>query len=105
MAETWSHPGYLTVTFSGKRSSWAICPMCAGEMTAGLGYIELNKFKPPIELELAFVAPDVMIDVVHAASDDMGSCSAAVTYQGDAQPTPHPSPMSSPIENERHRSG
>jgi hypothetical protein len=58
MAETWSHPGYLTVTFSGKRSSWAMCPMCAGEMTAGLGYIELSRFKPPMELELAFVAPD-----------------------------------------------
>jgi hypothetical protein len=32
--------------------------MVAGEMTAGLAYIELSKFKPPMEFELAFVVPD-----------------------------------------------
>ena len=32
--------------------------MCAGEMTAGLAYIELSKFKPPVEMELAFIAAD-----------------------------------------------
>ena len=32
--------------------------MIAGEMTAGLGYIELSKFKPPLEFELAFIVPD-----------------------------------------------
>jgi hypothetical protein len=58
MAETWSHPGYLTMTASGKADGWGLCPMVAGEMTAGLAYIELNKFKPPIEYEMAFIVPD-----------------------------------------------
>ena len=58
MAETWSHPGFLTMTSSGKSAGWGLCPMVAGEMTAGLGYIELSKFKPPLEFELAFIVPD-----------------------------------------------
>jgi hypothetical protein len=58
MAETWSHPGYLTLTSSGKSDGWALCPMVAGEMTAGLAYIELSKFKPPMEFEMAFEVPD-----------------------------------------------
>lgn len=58
MAETWSHPGYLTMTPSGKYDGWAICPMAAAQMTAGLAYVELAKFKPPIEFELAYVVPD-----------------------------------------------
>jgi hypothetical protein len=58
VAETWSHPGYLTLTASGKSDGWAICPMVAGQMTAGLAYIELSKFKPPMEFEMAFDVPD-----------------------------------------------
>jgi hypothetical protein len=58
MAETWSHPGYLSLTVSGKSDGFAICPMVAGQMTAGLAFIELSKFKPPMEFELAFDVPD-----------------------------------------------
>jgi hypothetical protein len=58
VAETWSHPGFLTLTSSGKSDGWAVCPMVAGEMTAGLAYIELSKFKPPMEFEMAFEVPD-----------------------------------------------
>jgi hypothetical protein len=58
MAETWSHPGYLTLTSSGKSDGWGMCPMLAGQMTAGLAYIDLSKFKPPMEFELAFIVPD-----------------------------------------------
>jgi len=58
VAETWSHPGYLTLTSSGKSDGWAVCPMVAGQMTAGLAYIELSKFKPPMEFEMAFDVPD-----------------------------------------------
>jgi len=56
--DTWSNPGYLTVTFSGKKTSWAMCPMLDAQMTSGLGYVELDKFEPPLELEIGFVAPD-----------------------------------------------
>lgn len=56
--ETYSHPGYLTVTFSGRMSNWAMCPILDAEMTAGLGYIELSKFKPPLEFEIGFIAED-----------------------------------------------
>jgi len=58
MKETWSNPGYLTITFLGKRGSWAMCPAIDGEHSPGLGYIHLSKFKPPIEMEIAFIAPD-----------------------------------------------
>ena len=56
--ETFSNPGYLTVTFAGTPSGWAFCPMVASEMTAGLGYINLDRFAPPMEFEVAFIAPD-----------------------------------------------
>jgi len=58
LTETWSNPGYLTVTFSGKKGAWAMCPALDGQTTEGLAYIEMEKFKPPLELEIAFIAPD-----------------------------------------------
>jgi len=57
LQETFTNPGYLTVTFAGTMSGWALCPMFASEMTAGLGYINLDKFPPPMEFEVAFIGP------------------------------------------------
>jgi hypothetical protein len=58
MVETWSNPGYMTVTFCGKAGGWAMCPAIDGQNTAGLGYIELSKFPPPLEMEIAIIARD-----------------------------------------------
>ena len=58
LQETFSNPGYLTLTFAGTRSGWALCPMVASEMTAGLGYINLDRFPPPMEFEVAFQTTD-----------------------------------------------
>ena len=35
-----------------------MCPAIDGQNTAGLGYIDYSKFKPPLEMEVAFIAPD-----------------------------------------------
>jgi hypothetical protein len=48
----------MTVTFAGKPGSWAMCPAIDGQNTAGLGYIELSKFPPPLEMEIAFICRD-----------------------------------------------
>jgi hypothetical protein len=56
--ETWSNPGYMTVTFAGKPGAWAMCPAIDGQNAAGMGYIELDKFPPPLETEVAFICPD-----------------------------------------------
>jgi hypothetical protein len=52
IAETYSNPGYCTVTLLGMNGGWAMCPIVAGDG------IELARFKPPIEFETAFIAPD-----------------------------------------------
>jgi len=59
--ETWSNPGYLTATFAG-RFGW---PFGLTPMTEALidgnpvqHMIDLSRFKPPMEFEVAFIAPD-----------------------------------------------
>jgi hypothetical protein len=52
MAETYSHPGNLTVTLLGMNGAWAMCPILSGDG------VDLARHKPPIEFEVAFTAPD-----------------------------------------------
>ena len=50
LAETYSHPGNLTVTLLGMNGAWAMCPIISGDG------VDLARHKPPIEFETAFVA-------------------------------------------------
>jgi hypothetical protein len=52
LAETYSHPGNLTVTLLGMNGAWAMCPMIAGDG------IDLARHNPPVEFEVAFSPPD-----------------------------------------------
>lgn len=52
LAETFSNPGYLTVTLLGMNGGWAMCPILSG------GGIDLAQHQPPLEFETAFIAPD-----------------------------------------------
>jgi hypothetical protein len=52
LAETYSHPGNLTVTLLGMNGAWAMCPMISGDG------VDLARHKPPIEFETAFTPPD-----------------------------------------------
>jgi hypothetical protein len=52
IAETYSNPGYSTVTLLGMNGGWAMCPIVSGDA------IDLARFKPPIEFETAFIAAD-----------------------------------------------
>ncbi len=52
LAETYSHPGNLTVTLLGMNGAWAMCPILSGDG------VDLARHKPPIEFETSFVAPD-----------------------------------------------
>jgi hypothetical protein len=52
LAETYSNPGYCTVTLLGMNGGWAMCPIISGDG------VDLAHFKPPIEFETAFIAPD-----------------------------------------------
>jgi len=58
VVETWSNPGYSTVTFPGKYGAWAMCPRLDCVSEAGVAYFEMDQMPPPLEMELAFVAPD-----------------------------------------------
>lgn len=51
--ETYSNPGYLTITCYGQNGGWALCPILSA------GMVELNKDrKPPFEIETCFIPPD-----------------------------------------------
>ncbi|MBI3865527.1 MAG: hypothetical protein HY290_26945 [Planctomycetia bacterium] len=52
LAETFSNPGYLTVTLLGMNGGWAMCPIIASSA------IDLAQHKPPLEFETAFIAPE-----------------------------------------------
>jgi hypothetical protein len=52
LAETYSNPGFLTVTLLGMNGGWAMCPIIASSS------IDLERHRPPVEFETAFVAPD-----------------------------------------------
>jgi hypothetical protein len=52
LAETYSHPGNLTVTLLGMNGAWAMCPIITGDG------IDIARHKPPLEFETAFTAPD-----------------------------------------------
>lgn len=52
LAETYSNPGFLTVTLLGMNGGWAMCPILSGDG------IDLARHKPPLEFETAFIAPD-----------------------------------------------
>jgi hypothetical protein len=52
LAETYSHPGNLTVTLLGMNGAWAMCPIISGDG------VDLARHKPPVEFETAFTAPD-----------------------------------------------
>jgi hypothetical protein len=52
LAETFSNPGYLTVTLLGMNGGWAMCPILSGDG------IDLKLHKPPLEFETSFIAPD-----------------------------------------------
>jgi hypothetical protein len=52
LAETYSNPGFLTVTLLGMNGGWAMCPIISGDG------IDLARHKPPLEFETAFIAPD-----------------------------------------------
>jgi hypothetical protein len=58
ITETFSHPGYLTVTLMGMNGMWGMAPMLAADMPGGLGYVDLKKFKPPWEIETSFIPPE-----------------------------------------------
>jgi len=58
ITETFSHRGYLTVTLMGMNGMWGMAPALSAEMPGGLGYVDVNKFKPPWEIETSFIAPD-----------------------------------------------
>ena len=52
LAETYSHPGYCTVTLLGMNGGWAMCPIVAGDG------IDLARFRPPLEFETSFIAAE-----------------------------------------------
>lgn len=52
LCETFSNPGYLTVTQYGNNGSWAMCPILSEPS------IDFSVRKPPFEIELAFKSPD-----------------------------------------------
>jgi hypothetical protein len=52
IAETYSNPGYSTVTLLGMNGGWAMCPIVSGDG------IDLAQYKTPIDFETAFIAPD-----------------------------------------------
>lgn len=52
IAETYSNPGYLTVTLLGMNGGWAMCPIISSSA------IDLARHKPPVEFETAFIAPE-----------------------------------------------
>ena len=52
IAETYSNPGYCTVTLLGMNGGWAMCPIISA------GAIDLARIQPPLEFETAFIAPD-----------------------------------------------
>lgn len=58
ITQTFTHPGYLTVSLMGTNAVWGMAPMLAAEMPGGLGYVDLDRFKPPWEIETSFVSPD-----------------------------------------------
>lgn len=51
LAETYSHPGSLTVTLLGMNGAWAMCPNISGD-----GF-DLLRQKLPLNFETAFTAP------------------------------------------------
>ncbi len=50
LAETFSHPGKLTVTLLGMNGGWAMCPIISGDG------VDLARHRAPIEFETAFTA-------------------------------------------------
>jgi len=51
--ETYSNPGYMTITCYGQNGGWALCPiMAAGKIDV------LEDHEPPLEMELAFIPPE-----------------------------------------------
>ena len=58
VTQTFTHPGYLTVTLMGMNGMWGMAPALSAEMPGGLGYVDVKKFKPPWEIETSFIAPD-----------------------------------------------
>ncbi|MFO1094306.1 MAG: hypothetical protein U0992_13520 [Planctomycetaceae bacterium] len=52
LAETFSNPGYLSVTLLGMNGGWAMCPILSGDG------IDLQLHQPPLEFETSFIAPD-----------------------------------------------
>jgi hypothetical protein len=52
LAETYSNSGFCTVTLLGMNGGWAMCPIVSGDG------IDLARYKPPIEFETVFIAPD-----------------------------------------------
>jgi hypothetical protein len=52
LAETYSHPGYLTVTLLGMSGAWAMCPIMSS------ADIDLSRHRMPLEFETAFIAPE-----------------------------------------------
>jgi hypothetical protein len=52
LAETYSNPGYLTVTLLGMNGAWAMCPILSG------GGLDVTQHKLPLEFETSFIAPD-----------------------------------------------
>jgi len=52
LAETYSRPGYCTVTLLGVNGGWAMCPIVAGDG------IDLARFQPPLEFETSFIAAE-----------------------------------------------
>lgn len=51
--ETFSNPGYMTLTLLGTNGGWAMCPKYGG---SGIDLVNLNK--PPFEIEIAVITPD-----------------------------------------------
>jgi hypothetical protein len=51
--ETYSNPGYLTLTPYGMNGGWALCPILAAD-----GIDLIKSHQPPFEMEVAFKHPD-----------------------------------------------
>lgn len=49
--ETYSNPGYMTLTPYGMNGGWALCPIGPGKMDV------IENRKPPFEIELCFIPP------------------------------------------------
>ncbi|MFN0051109.1 MAG: hypothetical protein ACKV0T_02900 [Planctomycetales bacterium] len=52
LTETYSNPGYLTVTLLGMNGGWAMCPILSGDG------IDLARHTPPLEFETSFIVSD-----------------------------------------------